>query len=100
MNATAARRTIMRTIIALLAGVSLVTGSAAGALAFGHAGGGSWSHTGYRGSTVSGGGGSWNAQGFRGGSASGGGGSWSGQGFRDSTAYGGGGAWNAQGFRG
>jgi hypothetical protein len=65
-----------------------------------HGGGGSWSHTGFRGGSVSGGGGSWSGTGFRGGSASGGDGSWSGTGFRGGSASGGDGSWSGTGFRG
>jgi hypothetical protein len=60
-----------------------------------HAGGGSWSATGFRGGTASGGDGSWSATGFRGGTASGGDGSWSATGFRGGTASGGDGSWQA-----
>lgn len=69
------------------------------ATAWMHAGGGSWSAGGFRG-TASGGDGSWSASGYRGGSASGGDGSWSGTGFRGSTASGGDGSWNVDGYRG
>ncbi len=69
------------------------------AAAWFHAGGGSWSASGFRG-TASGGDGSWSASGYRGGSASGGDGSWSGTGFRGTTASGDDGSWGVNGYRG
>lgn len=57
------------------------------AAAWFHAGGGSWSASGFRG-TASGGDGSWSASGYRGGSASGGDGSWSGTTPYGTSVYG------------
>jgi len=57
------------------------------AAAWFHAGGGSWSASGFRG-TASGGDGSWSASGYRGGSASGGDRSWSGTTPYGTSVYG------------